>query len=566
MSEYTLAVQGERGKLPMLSRDMPKEVAASELTGLFTTLEAARREAAAGVVTMLRQATGWHRDNVVGGNSVDISNFFELPDGSMFYAAIVYHPTAQQTDAKPVVIDISEILSEGGQALLEYYTAAEVARARVANPDASLCEIRDASETTNYTFFSTQGTADSAPEAMSTNLVSDAQSEYFLGWLETFTHHDEAYRLQQTAEYDTDSLRERLRNAMQSVELYIDAITNLLDGKNLPDPALVGTEELDALRAGTELEAYLRHAHQVKNEIEDAQENTVTYREAIIEKMRQYDDTTLGDMLMVFDARTILAEVSFDELEQYRALTMGRMTVALTEVGGESGWSALNNVVGEIKHAAMYRNRDHKRSASVLEKVLQNLRKGDVATMQVMLGMNPVQSSLDNKYLAIARELYALKGRAKSRGEGTARSIQGALQAMSADSVAMGGAAPLEVADEVQHYLPHIIGEAENSHMHGLARRMLPLSNLIFDIDSKLRYVDGELRDCSDVWSSGVVDVLNRLTDMRNYRQVHDQIHGKEFAIPPQLSLFLQQQAMLNIFLSNAQRSISPDGGLGAVE
>lgn len=566
MSEYTIAVQGERGNVPLLARETPKDVAAGELTGLFTTLEAARREAAAGVVAMLRQATGWQRDNVVGGDSVDISKFFELPDGSMFYAAIVYHPPAQQPDAEPVVIDISDVLSEGGQALLEYYTAAEVARARGANPDASLREIRKASETTNYTYFSTQGVTDSAPEAMSSYLMARAQSEYFLGWLETFTHHDEAYRLQQTAEYDTDSLRVRLRNAMQSVELYIDAITNLLNGKNLPDPALVGAEEFDVLRAGTELEAYLQHAHQVKNEIEDAQENTVAYRQAIIDDMRQYDDSALGDMLMVFDARTILAEVNFDELEQYQALMMGRMTVGLAEMGGESGWSAPMKVIGQIERAAMYQNRDCERAASVITGVLQSLRKGDIDTMEAMLGMEMARSSLDNKYLAIARELFALKGRAKSRREGIVRNIQGALHAMSADSVVVGGAAPLEVADEVRHYLPHVIGEAENSHMHGLARRILPLSNLIFDIDSKLRYVDGEQRDCSGVWNEGVVDVLNQLTDMRNYRRVHDQIHGKEFAIPPQLSLFLQQQAMLNIFLSNAQRSISPDGGLGAIE
>lgn len=566
MSEYTLAVQGERGNLPMLSRDMPKEVAANELTGLFATLEAARREAVASVVAVLRQATGWQRDDVVGGESVDISNFFELPDGSMFYAAIVYHPPVQQAAAEPVEMDISEILSEGGQALLEYYTAAEVARARAANLDASLREIRKAGEKRNYTFFSTRGATNSAPEIMSTYLMHSAQSEYFLGWLETFTHHDEAYKLQQTAEYDTDTLRERLRNAMQSVELYIDAITNLLHGKNLPDPALVGTEELDALRAETELEAYLQHAHQIKNEIEDAQENTVKYREAIIEDMRQYDDTALSDMLMVFDARTVLAEVSFDELEQYRALLMGRMTVGLAEVDGENGWSALLKVVRQIERAAMYQNRDCDRAADVLAEVLQGLRKADIDTMAERLGADMAQNKLDNKYLAIARELYALKGRAKLRRKGTVRSVQDALQAMNAESVAVGGAAPLEVADEVQHYLPHIIGEAENSHMHGLARRILPLSNLIFDIDSKLRYVDGELRDCSDVWNSGVVDVLNQLTDMGNYRRVHDQVRGKEFVIPPQLSLLLQQHAMLNIFLSNAQRSISPDGGLGAIE
>lgn len=566
MSEYTLAVQVEHGNLPLLGRDIPKDVAAGELTGLFMTLESARREAAAGVVAMLRQSAGWQRDNVVGGNSVDISNFFELPDGSMFYAAIVYHPPVQQADAEPVVIDISEILREGGQALLEYYTPADVARARATNPAASLRDIRDASETTNYTYFSTQSVGDVETETIPAYLIDAAQAEYFLGWLETFTHHDEAYRLQQAAEYDTDSLRERLRNAMGSVELYIDAITNLLHGKNLPDPLLVGTEELDALRAGTELEAYLQHAHQVKNEIEDAQENTVAYREAIVKRMRQYDDTTLGDMLMVFDARTVLAEVNFDELEQYRALLMGRMAVGLAEVKGESGWSAFMKVVGQIERAAMYQNRDCDRAASVLTDVLQSLRKADIATMQAILGMDTIQSSLDNKYVAIARKLYALKGRAKSRGKGIVRSIQDALQAMSANSVAMGGAAPLEVADEVRHYLPHVIGEAENSHMHSLARRILPLTNLIFDIDSKLRYVDGELRDCSDVWNSGVVDVLNQLTDMENYRRVHDHIHGKEFAIPPRLSLFLQQHAMLNIFLSNAQRSLNSDSGPTTIE
>lgn len=538
------------------------EVARTGLDERFAELQTNQSEMTAEVFDALRQSEsgGWRSDNVAGGRTFDISKITRLQDGGMMYTAILHDRGAVSDDTLSLeeeVIEqrLKEALQHGQQIVIEYYSPEEVAIALNMNPSADLREIRDCNETSNYTFISYAGDGDFG--GMRDYMIESAQAEYFETKLELFTHWREAYNYQQRAEHERGGLNERVNNAMKAIELYIDTLTKMLSRDFDCDDGLVTAGELEEALGSVPLDDYLQYAVKIKQMLDDIRNNTMTYRQSIINQIRQYDREVLSRMILAQDVRVILADFDITEIEQYRALIMERMSQEVSNNGSiASDWSVLTRLMGQLAHIAMYQNRKDEQAVGVFMRVIEEMSRKDIDTAEAFLSKdNIARSPLEGRYLGACRNLYGLRGRMKTKSwNKNVHQINDILQQLSIEEVETGPRMVQGLTNNPQDYIAHIIEETEQLHIHDVSRRLLHITGLVFDIDHKLRFVNGAPRDCSGVWNDGVVKMLNELLDVKNFRHVHDHIPGKEVAMPPGLALSLQRQALMEIFLANAHQ------------